>query len=292
MELSKFGKTGLMLHPLGLGGAEIGYARVSQQDVNKLIGDALDNGCNVIDTAAAYAESEERIGRAITGRRDSVHLFTKVGPEWSSAGMRKDIERSLKRLRTDHVDLLQIWSAPLELLARGEIIETMESFKREGLTRFIGYSGDSHAARYAVETDRFDALQTSISIADQEAIDFTLPQCHKLEMGVIAKRPLANVAWLGGKADYFPGYESEYRRRLKELDYLFLRSGGEEAISTALKFTLSLSGVHTAIVGTRTPGRWQENALILESGLLKEYELEAIRERWSHVANPGWVGQR
>ena len=142
MDAREFGNTGMKVHPLGFGGAEIGYAKVSQNDVDRLIGGALDGGCNVIDTAAAYGESEERIGKAIAGRRDSLYLFTKVGPDWSAKAMRRDIERSLKRLRTDHVDLLQIWSASLAVLKQGEVFDTLESFKREGLTRFIGYSGD------------------------------------------------------------------------------------------------------------------------------------------------------
>jgi aryl-alcohol dehydrogenase-like predicted oxidoreductase len=220
MESRIFGETGMIVHPLGLGGSEIGYgSSVAQKTVDRLIGGMLDGGGNVIDTAAGYVESEERIGRAIRGRRERLLIFTKVGPDWSPRAMRRDIERSLRRLGTDHVDLLQIWSASLPVLQRGEVLDTLETFKEEGLTRFIGYSGDADAARYAVSTGRLDSLQTSISIADQEPLDLTLPLCRERNMGVIAKRPLANVAWLGDDIRYVSGYGDEYRRRLKLLRY-------------------------------------------------------------------------
>ncbi len=293
MERRVFGATGMHVHPLGLGGSEIGYdPGVTQKEVDRLIGGMLDGGGNVIDTAAAYADSEVKIGKAIEGRREEVLVFTKVGPDWSARAMRRDIERSLRRLETDHVDLLQIWSASLAVLQHGEAIDTLEGFKKKGLTRFIGYSGDADAARYAVETGRFDSLQTSISIADQEALELTLPLCRKRNMGVIAKRPIANAAWLGEKESYFPGYGGEYRLRLEKLRYPFLNGSEEKAAAAALGFTLSIGGVHVAIVGTRTPGRWEQNAATLAQNPFSSTEYSEVRKRWKEVADPGWRGQR
>ncbi|MFH0883531.1 MAG: aldo/keto reductase [bacterium] len=293
MESRIFGATGMSVHPLGLGGAEIGHdPSVAQKTVDRLIGGMLDGGGNVIDTAAGYADSEEKIGRAIQGRRDRCLIFTKVGPNWSPRAMRRDIERSLRRLGTDYVDLLQIWSASLSVLQRGEVIDTLESFKEEGLTRFIGYSGDADAARYAVSTGRLDSLQTSISIADQEPLELTLPLCRERKMGVIAKRPLANVAWLGEDEHYVSGYGDEYRRRLNLLRYPFLADPPEHTVSTAFRFTLSVEGVHAAIVGSKTPGRWQQNAMEWEKGPLTAGEFAEIRNRWKETAGADWRGQR
>ena len=88
-------------------------------------------------------------------------------------------------------------------------------------------------------------------------------------MGVIAKRPIANAAW---KEDHKPidSYQHTYWDRLRKLDYEFIRGRPlEQSIAHALRFTLSVPGVHTAIVGTTKPERWQENAKLLEAGLLQ-----------------------
>src|ERR671923_265666 len=144
---------------------------------------------------------------------------------------------------------------------------------------YIGYSGDGEAARYAVESGRFDTLQTSISIADQEAIDLTLPPARAREMGVIAKRPIANAVWRYARKPAEPYYQT-YWTRLRALDFDFVRAGGAAVAATALRFTLGVPGVHTAIVGTTKPERWKENAALLETGALDPDAFERIRARW------------
>ncbi|HKB39605.1 MAG TPA: hypothetical protein VKD72_24420, partial [Gemmataceae bacterium] len=106
----------------------------------------------------------------------------------------------------------------------------------------------------------------------------------------IAKRPLANVAWTYARKPAEPYYRT-YWTRLRALDYPFLRDGEKTAVATALRFTLSVPGVHTAIVGTAKPERWEQNAALLQAGLLPAAELERIRARWREVADASWVGQ-
>jgi aryl-alcohol dehydrogenase-like predicted oxidoreductase len=297
MEKRTFGKTGLQVTALGFGGAEIGFEGASAETVEKLLNSALDAGLNVIDTAECYVNSEEMIGKAVRHRRRDFHLFTKCGhaegfaaPDWSAPALLRSIERSLKLLQTDCVELVQLHSCSEELLRRGEVIEALQTARAAGKTRFIGYSGDSSAARYAIECDAFDTLQTSVSIADQEAIELTLPLAAKANLGVIAKRPIANAAWKTG-ARPASDYHHTYWDRLQSLDYAFLKGDLNEAIATALRFTLSVPGVHTAIVGTTKPARWKENADLVARGALPEAEFRAIRERWKAVAKPDWVGQ-
>jgi len=282
---------------LGFGGSEIGYQGVSQRSVARLLGGALDAGLNVIDTAECYEDSEVLIGRAVGARRGEFHLFTKCGhargwnrADWRPPALVASIERSLERLATDRLDLIQLHSCSLAALRKGDVIDALERARERGLTRYIGYSGDGEAARFAVECGRFDALQTSVSIADQEAIDLTLPLARARGLGVIAKRPLANVAWRYARKPAEP-YHQPYWTRLRALDYGFLRARDGGGAATALRFTLSAPGVHTAIVGTTRPERWAQNAAALEAGGLEAEEFARIRTRWREVAEPSWTGQ-
>jgi aryl-alcohol dehydrogenase-like predicted oxidoreductase len=295
MERRKLGKTAIDASVLGFGGSEIGYQGVSARTVAKLLGGALDAGLTVIDTAECYDESEVLIGKALGARRREIALFTKCGhaggwgrADWRLDPLLKSLERSLKRLQTDHVDLVQLHSCSLDVLRRGDAITALERARERGWTRYIGYSGDSAAARYAIETGRFDTLQTSVSIADQEAIELTLPLAQARGMGVIAKRPLANVAWRYTRRP--ESYYADYYERLRVLQYPFLKQS-DTAVATALRFTLSVPGVHTAIVGTTKPERWHENAALLGRGALPKKDYDAIRARWRDVADASWEGQ-
>jgi aryl-alcohol dehydrogenase-like predicted oxidoreductase len=295
MERRRLGRSGLEVSILGFGGSEIGYERVGVRTVARLLGGALDAGLNVIDTAECYEDSETLIGRALGPRRAQVHLFTKCGhvgdwgrEDWRPSSLLSSIERSLKRLVTDRIDLIQLHSCSLAQLRKGDVIEALERARERGLVRFVGYSGDGPAARYALECGRFDTLQTSVSIADQESLELTLPLARPREVGVIAKRPLANVAWRYPRKPAEPYYHA-YWSRLRTLDYDFLK--GDAAVATALRFTLSVPGVHTAIVGTTRPERWQANAALLRAGELDARAFDRIRARWREVAAPSWTGQ-
>src|SRR5215470_3847038 len=228
MERRRLGRTDMSVSALGFGGSEIGYEGVSQSVATRLLNAALDAGLNVIDTAQCYADSETLIGRAVGGRRREFHLFTKVGhaggwgrEDWRPPAILKSIERSLTRLRTDAVDLVQLHSCSERVLRRGDAITALETARQRGLTRYIGYSGDGVAARYAVETGRFDTLQISLSIADQAAIEMVLPAARERDVGVIAKRPVANVSWRSRSRPPAGAYHRTYWERLRALDYDF-----------------------------------------------------------------------
>jgi len=299
MKYRTLGKTGLEVSCLGFGGAEIGYHNESQKTVDELLNSAIDAGLNLIDTAAAYWTSEKLIGEALGARRKDIVLLTKCGAldgftrtDWSKKGILETVQNSLKLLRTDYLDVVQLHSCSAEILGRGEVIEALIVAKERGYTRFAGYSGDARDAKTAVETDFFDTLQTSVSIADQEPLELTLPPARERGMGVIAKRPVANVVW---RHDSKPkdSYHHEYWDRIQELDYDFLKSDDlTETVAYALKFTLSAEGVATAIVGTTRPSRWQENAAMLARTEFSDTDFQKIRERWQEVSEGrDWRGQ-
>lgn len=298
MDRRQLGKTDMKVSPLGFGGSEIGYERVSEQIVAQLLNSALDAGLNVIDTAECYEQSEELIGKAVSNRRKDYYLFTKCGhlrgtgsPDWSIPSLLESIERSLQRLKTDYLDLVQLHSCSEATLRKGDAINALQSAQKKGYTRYIGYSGDSLAAKFALECGVFDTLQTSINIADQEALELTLPLAREKQIGIIVKRPIANAAW---KEEHKPidSYHHVYWDRLRKLDYDFIRQCPlEKSIAHALRFTLSIPGVHTAIVGTSKPERWVQNVRIVEAGPLSDSDFQAIRQRWDDVRSRTWIGQ-
>jgi aryl-alcohol dehydrogenase-like predicted oxidoreductase len=308
IEYRALGKTGLRVSTVGFGGSEIGYQEVAQKTVDKILNGALDAGINVIDTAECYADGEALIGKAIAKRRAEVVLMTKCGhaplgsaserasgyaaPDWEPAMLGRSIERSLKNLRTDHLDVIQFHSPPLWTLEDGRALEVLHKARERGLARFIGCSADSDEAVYAVESGAFDTIQISLSIADQEAIERVVPRAAARGMGVIVKRPIANAAWRHGKRPPADWYTRPYWDRLQALDYDFVRRGVEEAAGVALRFTLGTAGVSTAIVGTTRPERVAQNIAHAGAGPLPPAEYEAIRARWRSVARADWTGQR
>jgi aryl-alcohol dehydrogenase-like predicted oxidoreductase len=319
MQKRPFGKTGMHVSPLGWGAAEIGFENIPDKTVDALLGVALDQGLNVIDTAECYMDSEEKLGRALGGKRHECLLFTKCGhappvrpaglvtrasrklwrpigralgqtlPDWDPRLLERTIDQSLRRLQTDWIDLIQLHSCSEETLRRGRVIEVLERARQAGKARFIGYSGDGAAARYAVESGRFDTLQTSINIADQQAIELTLPLAAERGMGVIAKRPVANAVW---KHAVKPenSYHHVYWGRIQKLRYDFL-GDPDQAVEMALRFTLSAPGVQTAIVGTTKPEHWRKNVQYAIADTLDARQFDAIRNRWKQVAPADWVGQ-
>lgn len=308
IEYRLLGKTGLRVSILGFGGSEIGYQAVAQKTVDRILNTALAAGINVIDTAECYADGEALIGKAISRRRADVVLMTKCGhaplrsplaraagfaqPDWEPAMLSRSIERSLKNLRTDHVDVMQFHSPPLATLKDGRVIDVLQQARRRGQARFVGVSADSDEAMYAVESGVFDTLQISLSIADQEAIDRLIPSATARGMGVIVKRPIANAAWRHGNQPPSDWYTRTYWDRLQVLDYDFLKQGFEDAAANALRFTLGTEGVTTALVGTTRPERVEQNIEHAKAGPLPPAEYRAIRDRWRAVAPSDWIGQR
>ena len=308
MEKRPLGRTGYEATVLGFGAMEVrgpriwGGRELSDVQAQRILNAVLDAGINLIDTAWDYGRSEEYIGRFISNRRDEYFLATKCGCTWVDRGeydetphvwtrenLTKNIDDSLRRMKTDHVDLLQLHNPSVEQVEQGDLVQVLKDIQASGKTRFIGYSGDHKAALYAIECGAFDSLQTSVNIADQECVTLTLPKAQAAGMGVIAKRPIANVAWKSGDQKPDNAYTHTYWERLRELDYDFLK--GNDAVATALRFTLSQPGVCTAIVGTTKPERWQSNAKLLDAGMLPQAQMDAIRARWQEVSGPSWVGQ-
>ena len=273
MQYRPLGKTGLEVSRLGIGLAEIGETPTKAEQVARLLNTALDNGINFLDTAECYGNSEELIGQTVASRRDEFVLATKcghvaggyVGEPWTRETITASIERSLSRMRTDHLDLLQLHSCGLDVLKRGEVIEALIDARAAGKTRFIGYSGDNAEARWAVDNGVFDSLQTSFNVVDQRARTLLFDAAETQGMGIIIKRPIANGVW--GRTEAPDSYSRDYFRRAKEMAAMGPVSGTPaDVIEMTLQFVFTHEPVDTAIVGTRNPDHLLRNIEMVNSG--------------------------
>ena len=285
--------------------------RNRSQRTQSILNYLLDHGVNLIDTAASYKNSEELIGDAIGKRRDQYILVSKCGQsfddlkgeEWSAEQIARTVDRSLRRLKTDHLDVMLLHSCSLDVLQRGEAVGALAKARDAGKIRHAGYSGDNDAVAYAATLRDIAVIETSINIADQANITRVLPVARQHNVGVIAKRPIANAAWKS--PDQQPGmyrdYASSYTDRLKKMnitpaDVGFTGAGvtGDATADwpqLALRFTLSFPEVHSAIIGTTNPANAQKNIDFANQGALPRDVVEKIRAAFHHADPVGaWKG--
>ena len=293
MESATLGSTGLKVSRLGLGLAEIGDLSLNDlPQAASVLNLALDNGITFLDTSACYGNSEELVGNAVAHRRNEYVLATKCGhvsggyegQDWTASTVRDSIDRSLVRLKTDHLDLVQLHSCDLDTLKRGDATEALLRAKEAGKTRFVGYSGDNEEARWAVESGLFDTLQTSFNLVDQHARSKgLLDLAGERGMGIIAKRPIANGVW-GALASSRP-YTDDYFKRARVLAGMGrIKEAPGDAILLALGFVLAHPAITTAIVGTSNPDHLLANIRSVESGLsLRPDVLEELYDRFDLV---------
>jgi aryl-alcohol dehydrogenase-like predicted oxidoreductase len=289
MQQRPFGDTGLTVSALGLGAGQIGERDVSEAQAASLLSAAVDIGITLFDTARGYGTSEERIGRHLAAHRDEIVLATKGGydiegtQDWTPENLRGTVERSLRLLRTDRIDILYLHSCSAEVLARGDLQDTLDGLIAAGSVRVAGYSGDNEPLAQAAASGRFGAIETSVNLADQWSLRHVLPEHPGL--GVIAKRPIANAPWRF--AERPAGHYAElYWQRLRTLA---LDPAGLEWDEFALRFSAFAPGVDSAIVGTANPDNLRRNAAHLAKGPLTADLLAAVDAAWLREGT-GWPG--
>jgi aryl-alcohol dehydrogenase-like predicted oxidoreductase len=282
------GQTGLSVSLLGYGGAPIGFAAVPPADTFlPLLHQALDLGINFFDTAPDYRDSEALLGEALQGRREQVVLASKCGriqrrttsgwaveEDWSEAGVRQMIEGSLRRLRTDYLDLVHLHSPPLWALDNGAALRGLQRAQAEGLVRHIGVSADNEVAWRALELGSFATLQLSYSILQQEPGAKLIPAAAASGIGIIVKQPVANgIADLPtrpGHPDWAGKWDIAQR-----IDWA--QSGAaERRTDLALRWVLTNPLVSTAIVGTTDPQHLASNVALATLPPLDETTYQRI----------------
>lgn len=278
MKQRPFGSTGLVVSEIGFGAGHIGEPSMSEDEVGHLLNALVDEGVTLFDTARSYGLSEERIGRHLAHRRGEIVLSTKIGygvdgyADWTPEIIEPGVDRALRMLRTDVIDIVHFHSCPLDVLRRGECTAALQRCVEKGKVRVAAYSGDNEPFDFAVH--HFAAVQTSINIVDQRALE------HLAGNAVIAKRPLANAPWRFGASaeEYFDRWtviDGEIDRRGMSWDEL------------AVRFVLSLEGVHSAIIGSRSLANMRANIAAAGKGPLPHDLLAAVRAAF----RPEWPGK-
>jgi aryl-alcohol dehydrogenase-like predicted oxidoreductase len=203
------GHTGLVVSPIGLGTTKLGrntdvkypeaFELPSDRQIAELLDTALELGVNLMDTAPAYGESEERLGPFVQANRDRIVLGTKCGEtyengrstyDFSKAAIIESAERSLRRLRTDYIDVFLLHSdgRDVEILTQTGALEALEELKKMGKVRAIGISAKSEAG--ILEAARsLDVIMAPFSQKDP-ALAGPLARAHQAGLGVLAIKGL------------------------------------------------------------------------------------------------------
>lgn len=238
------GRTGARVSILGLGTAPIGEARVEPREAERIFGEVLDRGVNFVDTAYIYGNAEEVLGQLVPSRRDRLFLVTKV---WTDSASRAQdmLETSLRRMKTDHVDLVHIHHIGDKNLdrvrAEDGVLAYLLKQKEAGKLRFIGLSGHARPPRFLemLQTGHIDVVMAVMNYADRHTYNFegtVLPECRRRHVGVVAMKVYVGIK--GG----FPNHKKGWVGCVTPA----------ERLPHALAYALDLEGVSVANIGPFT----------------------------------------
>src|SRR6266516_3918663 len=298
IETRPLGRTGADVTVLGYGAMELrGGPRgpaVDDEEAGRLLNEVLDGGINLIDTSIDYGRSEELIGRYLGHRRDEYFLASKCGcllappppgtrppfpHDYSAANVRAGIEQSLRRLGTDHLDLVQVHMSPSrDQMAAEQTIETLMAVREEGKTRFLGMSGILPNLPDHIAMGVFDVFQIPYSVVQREHEDLITAAAQAgagtLIRGGVA-RGGANKDWAQGPLG-LPAGEGQRRWDSAGMDGLL---GGMPRHKFVLRFTLSHPDLSSTIVGTSNTEHLRANLAIAAKGPLPDDLYEQVRKQ-------------
>lgn len=291
METSTLGRTGLNVTRLSFGAMEIRGPRiwngrpVTDAEADRILNAVLDAGINFIDTAYDYGLSEQYIGQFISHRRDDYYLATKCGctvvdagdhddtPHvWTRDNLLRNIDVSLKRMKTDHIDLWQLHNPSVEQAEQGELVDVLKEVQASGRVRFIGVSSTlPHITEY-IRWGVFDAFQIPYSALEREH-ENVISDAANAGAGTIIRGGVGRgEPGVGlGTTDRWDTWEKA------GLDDLL--GPGESRTAFLLRFTLSHPDMSTTIVGTKNSEHLAENLRIAEQGALPEDVYEEAKRR-------------
>ncbi|MCE2501596.1 MAG: aldo/keto reductase [Dehalococcoidia bacterium] len=299
------GRTGLPVTTLGFGALELrgmvaGVGRpLSSGQPAAILNAVLDAGINYIDTAVDYGYAEEHIGRHIAHRRSEFYLASKCGCPLDNAGFQPEertrfgvplprfhdysresivnaCHQSLRRMRTDYLDIVQFHFSPArEVLEQEGAIETLQDLQRQGKIRYLGCSSILPNIFDHIAMDVFDVLQVPYSILQPEHSE-AIERAASAGLGIVIRGGVAR-----GQPGAGQGTAQVWDRwEQAELDDLL---EGMTATEFLLRATISNPHVHTTIVGTLNPAHLQENVAAVRQGPLSATVIEEAKRRLDFV---------
>lgn len=275
------GRTGLKVTRLGYGAMEIRGSRiwggrpVTEVQAKTILNAVLDAGINFIDTANDYGRSEEYIGKYIANRRAEYYLATKCGCSvvrrdentddtphvWTRENLLRGLHESLQRMKTDHVDIMQLHNPPVEETEKNGLVEVLKDMRQQGKVRFISISTTlPHLPTY-LKWGVFDTFQIPYSALERDHENW-ITQAAEAGIGIIIRGGVARgEPGVGlGNADRWTCFEQA------KLDELL--DPGEARTSFLLRYTLAHPHADTIIAGTLYPEHLKQNVQTLLKGPL------------------------
>jgi len=320
MNYTQLGSRGPKVSTIGFGAWAIGgmnWGKTDDEVSRMALNEALDQGVTLIDTADVYGHghSEDLISGVLKERgKNNIIIATKAGNDFYNATKEDDhgfgpivqtytkdyiifaAEQSLKRLKVDSLDILQLHSPNLEKLEQDEPWLALEQLKKDGKIRHAGWSVQSfketeHAHILDQHHDILDVLQVRYNLFEREAEKVLFPKAMKYGTGIIVRIPLL-FGFLTGKFNENSTFGEDDHRRLnlsadklkkyvsniKQLDPLFDRYADRKKSQVSLQFCISHPACHTAIPGAKTREQVIENCFSSDLGRLSDDDLELVRK--------------
>jgi aryl-alcohol dehydrogenase-like predicted oxidoreductase len=288
---TRLGTTDIHVSRLGYGSMGIrgprtwGVRVVDDATADQILNAVLDSGINLIDTSPDYGVSEERIGRFIAHRRDEYYLATKCGCVykqhddhleldhiWTKDVVIKNVETSLRRLRTDTIDILQFHGGDAKTLQEQGLVECLQELKRSGKVRFIGVSTSLPNVEKLAEWGVFDTFQLPYSLLAPQHEKWVLA-LGETGVGVIIR---GGIAQGGPDAEIQRPALNEVWDRARLDDFV---DGSTTRAELILRYTISNPHCHSTIVGTCNPMHLRENIAAVTKGPLDRDLYKRLRDR-------------
>lgn len=321
MNYRVFGRCGWAVSEVGFGAWAIGgsWGKVDEEDAVAALHRAIDCGVNFIDTADVYGDgkSERLIARVLKDRKERVFVATKAGRRlsphtadgYTEENLTKFVERSLKNLEVETIDLLQLHCPPTEVYYRPEVFATLDKLVAQGKIRYYGVSVEKvEEGLKAIEYPGVRSVQIIFNIFRQRPAELFFARCRERRVAIIARVPLAS-GLLAGKITKDTVFPPDDHRNFNRYGQAFDRGEtfagvdfekGLQAVEElrtlvpqgftmaqfALKWILMFPEVSTVIPGAKNPRQAEENAKTSDLPPLKEEVMERIREIYEEYILP------